>query len=131
MGGCCCFSVLLNSAPQAWKSTREGILRIVNKGTPVPYRGTNLGNTSLLCSREPGCQSHLRTERSSQRCSWTPESYTDNCRNSFMPCQKTTRCQFEGDSPSKSRGNILFPRCNRSQRRRKTWKLAGAYEVSA
>lgn len=52
-------------------------------------------------------------------------------QNSFMPCQKTTRCQFEGDSPSNSRGNILFPGCNRSQRRYKAWKLAGAYEVSA
>lgn len=43
----------------------------------------------------------------------------------------TTYCQLEGDSPSKSRGYILFPTCNRTQRRHKTWHQAGASEAAA
>lgn len=85
---------------------------------------------SLPCSREPDCQSHLCPDRSNH-CSWTHETYTDKSRNSFTLCQMTTYSQLEGDSPSKSRGNILFPTRNRSQRRHKTWHQAGAYEAAA
>lgn len=79
-----------------WKTN----LCIVNKGTPVPYRATNPGTASLFCSCEPGYCSHLCTESSSQRCSWTPESYTGNC--------KTHSCRAKRQHAASSRG-ILPP----------------------